>query len=245
MSKLNDLAEALKKDIQEDIKKSSRFFKSLSVFHTLLILLLICGSAWFFKIITKQGVTLNQQATNLELLMKNVQVMNEPAVLLKIIQEKAPNLPAETQCRAADAWFRICSARNIPIWIACGIVETESRFIPDIENPSGATGWFQVMPRYARPYMNLMLGGYAKEKLKDPVTNSICGLNIIADFRDAELELGNDPQKAMELGLGHYNCGNVIIQNGYASRVFAAASRYKERFETPLKELHKDEATIK
>lgn len=239
MSKLKELAEAFKQDIQEDIRRSGRFFKQLSVFHTLLIILLFLGSFWLFKIITKQGVTLNQQANNLELLMKNVQVMNEPAVLLKIVQEKTPNLPAETQCRIADTWFRICSSRNIPLWVACGVAEVESGFKADIgESSAGAVGWFQVMPRYARPYMNLMLGGYAKDKLKDPVTNSICGLNILADFRDESLDLGFDPQKAMELGLGHYNCGNVIINNGYASKVFRAADKYKNRFETSLKELH-------
>ena len=239
MIKLTELAEALKEEIREDIRKSGRFFKHLSLFHTLLILLLFCGSLWFLKIITKQNITLNQQANNLELLMKNVQVMNEPAVLLKIIQEKAPTLPAETQCRIADTWFRVCSSRNIPLWIACGVAEVESGFNPNIKDSgAGAVGWLQVMPRYSKPYMNLMLGGYAKDKLKDPITNSICGLNILADCRDESLELGFDPQKAMELGLGHYNCGNVIINNGYASKVFSAASKYKDRFETSLKELH-------
>lgn len=242
MTKLNELAEAFKRDIQEDIHKAGRFFKNLSLFNTLVLLVLLSSAVWFFRITVKQNATLNQQATSLELLMKNVQVMNEPAILLRIIQEKAPTLPAETQCQIADTWFRICSSRNIPLWIACGVADVESTFNPNVKDSgAGATGWFQVMPRYARPYMNLMLGGYSREHLRDPLTNSICGLNILADFRDESLELGYDAQKAMELGLGHYNCGNVIINNGYANKVFSASAKYKERFETSLKELHKGE----
>ena len=44
----------------------------------------------------------------------------------------------------------------------------------------------------------------------------------------------------MELGLGHYNCGNVILSNGYASKVLNSSMKYKERFETSIKELHKE-----
>jgi len=96
----------------------------------------------------------------------------------------------------------------------------------------------------AKPYMNFVFGGYSRERLKDPIINSICGLNILADYRDSALELGLTETKALEIGLGHYNCGNVIIANGYANKVLKASEKYKERFETSLKELRKDmEAT--
>lgn len=232
----------LNQDIQNDIKKAKNYFKSISAIHALILISAICGGCWFgIKIIRTLNfhtTTIVKQESNIEVLMKNVQVMNEPAVLLKIIRESAPDLPAESQARSADAIFRTCSARNIPVYLACGLSSVESQINPFTNDSSvGAVGWFQVMPSSARPYMNFIFGGYSRERLKDPVTNAICGLNILADLRDSALERGLNEEQAIINALGHYNCGNEIQNNGFAKNVLSKAKYYQSRFETSMKEL--------
>lgn len=236
------LLEDLNEDIQKDIKKAKNYFKSISAIHALILIAAICGGCWFgikvLRTLNFHTNTIVSQESNIELLLKNVQVMNEPAVLLKIIRECAPSLPAESQARSADAIFRTCSARGIPVHLACGLSAIESQMNPYTNDSSvGAVGWFQVMPSSARPYMNFNFGGYSKERLKDPVTNAICGLNIFADLRDAALERGLSEEQAIINALGHYNCGNEIQNNGFAKDVLSKAKYYKSRFETSMKEL--------
>lgn len=238
------LTETMKEDLREDAAKATKFFKSLSVVNTLFLIILAGCAAWFsvkvLRELSSHSTTMVKQESNIELLMKNVQVMNEPAVLLKIIREKAPNMPAETQARAVDAIFRTCAARNIPLPVACGLAETESSFNPNIQDSSaGAVSWFQVMISSAKPYMNFLMGGYSLVRLREPVTNAICGINILGDLRDAELEIGRSPEQAMRIALGHYNCGNIILKNGFPETVLANAKIYQERFETSMKELRK------
>lgn len=239
---VKDILEAFKNDVQKDVAKGLSFFKHLSLAHSIFLILAICGGLWFGVFATRKlsshTVILNKQEGNIELLLKNMQVMNEPAVLLKIIREKAPGLPAETQARAADAIFRVCAARRIEIWLACGLAEVESGFNPQVkDSDAGAVGWFQVMTGSARDLMNFTMGGYSKERLREPITNSICGLNIFANYRDAELERGKSMEEATRIGLGHYNCGNEILNNGFAQKVFSHTKIYQGRFETSMKEL--------
>ena len=242
MIKLSDLANQLKQEILEDARKASQFFKRLSLFNTLLTLALSASFLYFvifsLRSFKTQEISLGKQETNLELLMKNIQVINEPVILLKIIQEKSPTLLAEEQCRIADAWIQICNSRNIPLWVACGLTTVESGFNPNIkDSEAGAVGWFQVMPSNARAYMNFMFGGYSKERLKTPYINAICGLNILADYRDSALETYKCSQdEAMIIALRCYNTGRNI-ENGFPNRVMNASIVFKDRFETPLQEL--------
>jgi soluble lytic murein transglycosylase-like protein len=241
---LDTFQQDVRKEIGNEIKTASVFFKRMSLAQTFFLVCTIGVGVWFAtKVIHTlhdySGV-MNKQGSNIELLMKNIQVMNEPAVLLKIIREKAPTLPAETQCRATDAIFRTCEARNIPLPLACAIAEVESRFNPAIkDSPTGAVGWFQTMPAYARSYMNFFFGGYSREHLREPVTNAIVGLNEFADLRDAAKELGLDDLAAIKDALGHYNWGNTIGSSAYAIDVLNRAKVFADRFETSLKELRK------
>lgn len=239
---MSKIFEELSQDIQNDVKKAKNWFKGISAIHALILISAICGGCWFgvkiIRTLNFHTTTIVKQESNIEVLMKNIQVMNEPAVILKIIRESAPGLPAESQARAADAIFRTCSARNIPVHLACGLAHIESQINPFTNDSSaGAVGWFQVMPSSARPYMNFSFGGYSHDRLKDPITNAICGLNILADYRDAALERGLDDERAIINALGHYNCGNEIQNNGFAKDVLSKAKYYQSRFETSMKEL--------
>jgi soluble lytic murein transglycosylase-like protein len=244
MEVLENIKNSIKKDVLADIQKASTFFRGLSIVNTLFYLVAIfAGAHYGLKLIRNTNTntkTLVEHESDIRLLLKNIEVMNEPAVLLKIVREKAPTLPAEAQCRAANTIYQVCSARGVEVSLACALAEVESGFNPTIHDSGvGAVGWFQVMPSSAMPYMDLQMGGYSREKLRDPITNAICGINIFANLVREALESGNSPDKAIELALGHYNCGPVISSNGYAEKVLRKREIYRERFETSLKELGK------
>lgn len=242
MTVMERIRNSIKKDLQEDIHKASRFFKNLSVLNTLFLVISISVGTYFgariLRLFKTQVQVQVQQGSDLEVLMRNVQVMNEPAILLKIIREKAPKLPAETQARATDTIFRVCTSRNIPMWLACGLAEVESGMDPFTKDSStGAKGWYQVMPSTARPFMDTMSGGgYSPEKAREPITNAICGLNYFANLRDEALEMGMSQEKATNYALFHYGPGT----ESYPGLVLKAAAVFKARFETPMKELGND-----
>lgn len=229
-----------------DIKKVTsrvRRFTHLSLANLLLLLIGIgavtYGGHRLFQLQTQHTVAQNELTKELFYVRQNIEAVSTPAVLQKIIREKLPTLSPDVQCAVTDMTYRTALFRGVPLPIALAIPDNETLdrttggWDVNATSEAGAMGQYQVMPVCARPYMNFALGGFSHERLKDPVRNAFCGINIIADWYE---ECGDWAQ-----AVAHYNSGYVINDRSrsYSQRVMARAKEYELRFATPMKEFNR------
>lgn len=67
---------------------------------------------------------------------------------------------------------------NVPTSLVRAIIETESRYQPDVQNASGAVGLMQVIPKWHQ----YRAAKYHLNDLSDPYTNIIVGVDLLNEL---------------------------------------------------------------
>lgn len=176
-----------------------------------------------------------------ELLVKQ----NSRTILMQFIKKKQPNMKAEDVVRAVEMMHTLCSYRNIPLSLACGVVDVETggTWNPDAHNKgSNAYGWFQTLPSTARPYLRAERINYTPTVLSDPTVSTIVGINYLADLHEGHVEAGKSKSEDFSMALHSYCWGpsstealyggaprRVDVPNlSYSQKVLAAEKKFKE-----------------
>ena len=164
--------------------------------------------------------------------------------LLKVVDEKlGPKIPSETKVDVCNTLIMMCSAKGIPLYLACGLIEVESNWNYLCISSSGAKGLTQVMPAMAKPYLRLERRSDNSNELFNPITSIIVGLSILADFQNQYVESGVTEATNFTFALHSYYWGGnnsatllgkkdtrVNVPNfSYPIRVMTVAKQYKER----------------
>lgn len=166
-----------------------------------------------------------------------------PGKLLKVVDEKLGlKVPVETKVDVCNTLLMMCAVKNIPVSVACGLIEVESNWNPMALSPCGAKGLTQVMPATAKPYLRLERKSDNSNELYNPVTSIIVGLSYLADVQSQYIELGVTEPNNFTYALHSFFWGNsgtmlligkktdakVSVPNlAYPNRVLTAAKEYR------------------
>lgn len=113
-----------------------------------------------------------------------------PGRLLKVVDEKmGDKAPVEVKVDVTNTILMMCSAKGIPVYIACGLIEVESGWNPKAISSCGAKGLTQVMASTAKPYLRVERKSTNSDELYNPVTSVIVGLSYLADLQAQYVEL--------------------------------------------------------
>jgi soluble lytic murein transglycosylase-like protein len=170
----------------------------------------------------------NAQKDHMELVVALSQ-NNQEAILLKIVDEKT-SLPMETKVLIARTLRNMVTVKQIPLFLACGIihVETGGSWRTDLISTAGAVGLLQVMPATGKPYLRAERIDPTKKALMDPINSIICGISALADFHDMAVDLGLEKPEQFEVSLAMYNGGpRATKPTAYSKSVIEAAKLYK------------------
>ena len=166
-----------------------------------------------------------------------------PGKLLKVVDDKMGNMaPVEVKVEVTNTILMMCSAKGIPVHIACGLIEVESGWNPKAISSCGAKGLTQVMPGTARPYLRVERKSISSDELYNPVTSIIVGLSYLADMQSQYVELEVTEPSNWTFAIHSYFWGGnnsaillsrkdarVNVPNfSYPLRVMAAAKTYKD-----------------
>jgi len=166
-----------------------------------------------------------------------------PGKLLKVVDDKMGDMaPAEVKVEVTNTILMMCSAKSIPVHIACGLIEVESGWNPKATSSVGAKGLTQVMPGTAKPYLRVERKSTSSEELYNPVTAIIVGLSYLADMQAQYVELGVAEPTNWTFAIHSYFWGGnnsatllgkkdarVNVPNfSYPLRVMTAAKQYKD-----------------
>lgn len=197
----------------------------------------LIGGGYFLN----KYVQLTQYNTNqLELLNKYYVSQNQQTILLKVIDKnlrdskeaKMGSAPLEEKVALAKVWYDLCSTKNVPINLLCGIAEIESSWNTHAISDMGCVGIIQVNPPFARSHLRENRIDYRKDIFFDPVVCSICGIGMLVDFQNDKIEKGLATPDNWNFSTHDYlwgpdRRGNIYDMN-YSIKVLNAAKKYKE-----------------
>jgi hypothetical protein len=210
--------------------------------NLILILLLIAGGVvfGFYK--------MNQKVDEVIVSNKVIQAFalksSQQTTLLKIIDEKmGTRATIKSKVLLTQTIISICDLKKIDVSLACGLIDVESNWNPDITSEANAKGLMQVLPSTARSYLRLERIDYKESTLYDPVINVIVGLSFLADLHAAHVEAGYEKEDSYEISLHSYFWGqsNTAMLYGkkdsrvntpnmsYPIRVMERSKFYKEK----------------
>ena len=133
-----------------------------------------------------------------------------PGKLLKVVDEKlGPSIPSETKVEVCNTLLMMCNAKDIPLSIACGLIEVESNWNVKALSNVGAKGLMQIMPATAKPYLRVERKTTNSDELYNPVTAIIVGLSYFSDLQAQYVELGITGENVNLLALHSYYWGNA------------------------------------
>lgn len=182
-----------------------------------------------------------QTAKELELLTQNLMVQNQQGILLRLIDEKMPEISALDKAKLAWTMYNLAQVKEIPLNLICGVIEVESGWNTEVVSEAGATGLMQIMPSYGRPYLRENKIFSAKNMLLDPITNITVGISMLSDLQDFYTEKKFAKKDDFNFALHSYNSGQsvtlkLISKNDrhgdsyqYSNAVLAASKKYKQR----------------
>lgn len=156
---------------------------------------------------------------------------NQEAVLLGLIDEKV-KAPMETKVAMTRTILSMASLKRIPVSIICGVIEVETgkTWKTDLVSPVGAVGFMQIMPATGKPYLRAERIDPTSVALLDPINNIICGISVLADYRDQSWELKREKEGQYGVALAMYNMGpRATSPTTYSHAVLAAAKQYEAR----------------
>ena len=156
---------------------------------------------------------------------------NQEAVLLNLIDEKV-QAPMEIKVAMTRTIISMASVKRIPVSLICGVIDVETgrTWKTDLVSPSGAIGFMQIMPATGRPYLRAERIDPTSVALLDPVNNIICGISVLADYRDQSWELKKEKEGNYGVTLAMYNMGPRATEpTSYSNAVLAAAKIYEAK----------------
>jgi membrane-bound lytic murein transglycosylase F len=107
-----------------------------------------------------------------------------------------------TPTSAYDALFQRVAGDDLDWRLISAIAYSESRYIPDLVSPHGATGLMQVMPATARAF------DVPAERLTDPETNVRVAVRLIREIdRSLRFSAGTSADDRRRIMLACYNGG--------------------------------------
>ena len=182
-----------------------------------------------------------QTSKEIELLTQNLLVQSQQGILLRVIDEKMPEMSALEKSKLAWTIYNLAQVKEVPLNIICGLIEVESGWKADIVSEAGATGLMQIMPSYGRPYLRENQVFTAKNMLYDPVINATVGISMLSDLQDFYVEKKFSKKEDFHFALHSYNAGqsvtlSLIKKNdkrgenyNYSDAVVTASKKYKDR----------------
>jgi membrane-bound lytic murein transglycosylase F len=127
---------------------------------------------------------------------------------------------------AYDALFRrVAAEENLDWRLVSAIAYNESRYMPDLVSPRGATGLMQVMPATARAF------DVPVEELMDPETNVRVAVNLIREIgRSLRFSAGTPADDRRKIMLACYNggIGHVLDARRLAAKYGANPDRWAD-----------------
>lgn len=209
--------------------------------ETMLIVLFLAATTafgWY-----KMSNHLSKAEASNEVLRQFFVKGSSKVALLRIVHEKMPNLPTETQVKLTDTIFAMSELRQVPLSLVCGLIETESGWKESIVSGANAKGLMQLLPSTARPYLRAERLNYAENTLYDPVVNVIVGISFLADLQEGHVEAGKAKKDDWTFALHSYfwgPSGTALLYGkkdlrantpnlAYPIRVMGAAKGYREK----------------
>jgi ribosomal protein S13 len=176
----------------------------------------------------------NEFKNTQEMMLANLRVINEQQVIRDIIEEKVGDkLSSDVKSRMSFELYSGCRKYDIRPELVMGLIEQESNWNPVAKNPSGATGFMQLMYDTAIKYYKARGITLTPESLLDPVLNIAIGIEILADKHEAAMIQGKTSKNDYMWAL-YYYCGKG---DSYAREVMVRTVSYKKRLDTPLQEM--------
>lgn len=228
----------------EIIKNMSRvnkvFHGAISVALTGIVLGAIVVGGYGYR---QLSITAQEQKKQFELLNMNFIEQNKQIVLLKVVDANLKDSTIDQKVKLTKTIYDLCTLKQIPINVICGIIEHESRWTPGVRNESsGATGLMQLIPRYAYPYMRGIGIKEDPELLKDPVYNVMIGISELADAHADFVSSGKVKDDDFTITLHSYAWGKsatyelfrrtdqkVNVPNlAYPAAILKMAKRYEQ-----------------
>lgn len=207
--------------------------------ETAIIVALLALVSWYgyFSMITYMKRTEANNEVLRQYLVKN----DSKVVLLRIVHEKMPNTPIETQVKVTDTIYTLSSLRQVPLNLICGLIEVESSWNEKNISEANAKGLMQVLPSTARPYIRAEKLNYSEDVLFDPTINIIVGVSYLADLQEGHIEAGKVNKDDWTMALYSYFWGSqntltlygkkdtrVNVPNlAYPQRVMEVAKKYQ------------------
>lgn len=211
--------------------------------------ILVAGGCFYAYQHVMSAVSVQNDKQTLVLLALEKQGL--PGKLLKVVDEKldeacdakkVAHLPAETKVEVANTLLMMCSAKNIPLNIAMGLIEVESGWYYKATSSVSAKGLMQVMPATAKPYLRVERKAPNSDELYNPVTAIIVGISYLADLQAQYVEMGVAESTNFTFSLHAYFWGGansaallgkkdtrVNVPNfSYPLRVMTASKQYKD-----------------
>lgn len=204
-----------------------------------IVVFLALVSLYGFRVMTNY---MKQTEANNEVLRQYLVKNDSKVVLLRIVHEKMPNLPIETQVKVTDTIYTLSNLRQVPVDLICGLIEIESGWNEKNVSEANAKGLMQVLPSTARPYIRAEKLNYSEDILFDPTVNIIIGVSYLADLQEGHVEAGKVKKDDYIYSLHSYFWGGEATKKlygvkdvrtdvpnlAYPQRVLAAARKYKE-----------------
>lgn len=211
-------------------------------------LLVTAGGIYMYSEFKESVSSLKEQST---LVLISLEKQSASGKLLKVVSDKMDaicdakkqsRIPAEVKVNVCNTLTMMCSAKNIPMYIACGLIDVESQWDTKAISSCGAKGLLQVMPATAKPYLRVERKSDNSNELYDPTTAIIVGLSYLADLQSQYVELGVTESNNYTFALHSFFWGGsnsaallgkkdtrVNVPNfSYPIRVIAAAKQYKD-----------------
>ena len=209
--------------------------------NLILISLIIAGGVAYclFKIDQKVNAMVATNKVIQEFALKN----SAQTVLLKVVDEKlGANSSIQVKVALTNTINSLATIKKVPLYLICGLIEIESNWVPNLTSNANAKGLMQTLPSYSRPYLRNEKIEYNPNILFDPSVSAVVGINMLADFHNANVECGIEKEDDYTISLHNYFWGpsNTAILFGkkdgkynvpnmaYPMRVLEAAKKYKE-----------------
>lgn len=234
--------------VLELIEKKAKSLIKLNAVMAIVPMLVAGGVFWIYRDI-KHDMKVQNDSQSLVLIALEKQGL--PGKLLKVVDEKldaacdakkVPHLPSETKVEVANTLLMMCTAKNIRLDIAMGLIEVESGWFYKATSEVSAKGLLQVMPATAKPYLRVERKPANSDELYNPTTAIIVGLSYLSDLQAQYVEMGVSEPTNYTFALHSYfwgqsnsaallgkKDGRVNVPNfSYPLRVMAAAKQYKD-----------------
>ena len=218
-----------------------RKIKSIIKLHAITAIapLLLAGGCFYGY--REVMAAINKQNEKEALVLLALQKQGLSGKLLKVVDEKlGSKVSPEIKVDVCNTILMMCNAKNIPVSIACGLIEVESQWNIKAVSSCGARGLTQVMPAYAKPYLRLERKSDNANELLNPTTSIIVGLSMLADLQAQYVEMGVPDTMTLALHSFYWGRSNTLTLLGkrdirvnvpnmaYPLRVYSAAKYYKE-----------------